>query len=143
MKRDQEEVASGGGAYEPKQPIRSRPVTTGVMKSATLMAAGASAAVSPAVVLVPNRLSVSKNMFLTALAWFCSCLLAAACGGKLPDPEVKVEVLHRPFLCHRKSKYGDILLVHHEGYFENGTRFHNRCASDLLLQGYSCIIVYI
>uniref|UniRef100_H3CUY9 peptidylprolyl isomerase n=1 Tax=Tetraodon nigroviridis TaxID=99883 RepID=H3CUY9_TETNG len=64
-------------------------------------------------------------MLLSVLGWFCSSLLAAACGGKLPDPEVKVEVLHRPFLCHRKSKYGDILLVHHEGYFENGTMFHN------------------
>lgn len=75
-------------------------------------------------------------MLLTVLGWFCSSLLAAACGGKLPDPEVKVEVLHRPFLCHRKSKYGDILLVHHEGYFENGTRFYNRYASDLFLHGY-------
>lgn len=73
-------------------------------------------------------------MLLTVLGWFCSSLLAAACGGKLPDPEVKVEVLHRPFLCHRKSKYGDILLVHHEGYFENGTRFHNRYTSELFFR---------
>lgn len=72
-------------------------------------------------------------MLLAVLSWFIS-LLAASCGGKLPDPEVKVEVLHRPFLCHRKSKYGDMLLVHHEGYFENGTRFHNRY--DLFLLYY-------
>lgn len=72
-------------------------------------------------------------MLLPVLSWFLP-LLAASCGGKLPDPEVKVEVLHRPFLCHRTSKYGDMLLVHHEGYFENGTRFHNRC--DLFLLYY-------
>lgn len=81
-------------------------------------------------------------MLLTVLGWLCSSLLAATCGGKLPDPEVKVEVLHRPFLCHRKSKYGDILLVHHEGYFENGTRFHNRYASDLFLHGYSALLLF-
>uniref|UniRef100_A0A3B5KIT2 peptidylprolyl isomerase n=1 Tax=Takifugu rubripes TaxID=31033 RepID=A0A3B5KIT2_TAKRU len=68
-------------------------------------------------------------MLLTVLSWSIS-LLAASCGAKLPDPEVKVEVLHRPFLCHRKSKYGDMLLVHHEGYFENGTRFHNSRSDD-------------
>ncbi|XP_034408888.1 peptidyl-prolyl cis-trans isomerase FKBP14 isoform X1 [Cyclopterus lumpus] len=45
-------------------------------------------------------------------------------GGKLPEPEVKIEVLHKPFMCSRKSKYGDMLLVHHEGFLEsNGTLF--------------------
>ncbi|XP_034084016.1 peptidyl-prolyl cis-trans isomerase FKBP14 [Gymnodraco acuticeps] len=45
-------------------------------------------------------------------------------GGKLPEPEVKIEVLHKPFMCYRNSKYGDMLLVHHEGYLEsNGTLF--------------------
>uniref|UniRef100_A0A3Q1EQL4 Uncharacterized protein n=1 Tax=Acanthochromis polyacanthus TaxID=80966 RepID=A0A3Q1EQL4_9TELE len=53
------------------------------------------------------------------------------CGGKVPESEVQIEVLYRPFLCHRKSKYGDILLVHHEGYFENGTLFHSRYVSRL------------
>lgn len=29
-------------------------------------------------------------------------------------------------MCHRKSKYGDMLLVHYEGYLEsNGTMFHS------------------
>lgn len=68
-------------------------------------------------------------MLLTVLSWLCSSLLAAVSGGKLPEAEVKMEVLSRPFLCHRKSKYGDILLVHHEGYFENGTMFHSRYVS--------------
>lgn len=45
-------------------------------------------------------------------------------GRKLPEPEVKIEVLHKPFMCSRKSKYGDMLLVHHEGFLEsNGTLF--------------------
>ncbi|KAM9852630.1 peptidyl-prolyl cis-trans isomerase FKBP14 [Aulostomus maculatus] len=47
-------------------------------------------------------------------------------GGKLPEPEVKIEVLHKPLMCYRKSKYGDMLLVHYEGYLEsNGTLFHS------------------
>lgn len=66
----------------------------------------------------------------TVLSWLCGALLLlAASGGKLPEAEVEVEVMHRPFLCHRKSKYGDMLLVHHDGYFENGTVFHSRYVS--------------
>lgn len=68
-------------------------------------------------------------MLLAVLSWLCSALLVSVSGGKLPEAEVKIEVLHRPFLCHRKSKYGDILLVHHDGYFENGTMFHSRYVS--------------
>lgn len=63
---------------------------------------------------------------VTALGCFLSALLAAAAAGKLPEAEVNVEVLHRPFLCRRKTKYGDMLLVHQEGYFQNGTMFHSR-----------------
>lgn len=66
------------------------------------------------------------SMLVTALSCFLSALLAAAAAGKLPEAEVKVEVLHRPFLCRRKTKYGDMLLVHQEGYFQNGTMFHSR-----------------
>eukprot|EP00064_Thunnus_orientalis_P011920 superscaffoldBa00001771_g11952 len=65
------------------------------------------------------------GMLLTVLSWLSSSLLLSVSGGKLPEAEVQIEVMHRPFLCHRKSKYGDILLVHHEGYLENGTMFHS------------------
>uniref|UniRef100_A0A3Q2YJ30 peptidylprolyl isomerase n=1 Tax=Hippocampus comes TaxID=109280 RepID=A0A3Q2YJ30_HIPCM len=64
-------------------------------------------------------------MLLPLLSWLCSSLVAAVYGGALPEAEVKLEVLHKPFLCHRKSKYGDMMLVHHQGYFENGTMFHD------------------
>ncbi|XP_076006110.1 peptidyl-prolyl cis-trans isomerase FKBP14-like [Genypterus blacodes] len=64
-------------------------------------------------------------MLLSALSWLSSSLLVCVCGGKLPESEVTVEVLHRPFICRRTSKYGDILLVHHQGLFQNGTAFHN------------------
>uniref|UniRef100_A0A3Q1HB73 peptidylprolyl isomerase n=1 Tax=Anabas testudineus TaxID=64144 RepID=A0A3Q1HB73_ANATE len=65
-------------------------------------------------------------MLLTVLSWLCLLLLLlCVSGGTVPEAEVKIEVLHRPFLCHRKSKYGDIMLVHNEGYFENGTVFHS------------------
>lgn len=73
-----------------------------------------------------HRRARAAAMLLTALGWLCSSLLASVGGAKLPEAEVQIEVMHRPFLCHRKSKYGDILLVHHEGYFENGTMFHSR-----------------
>ena len=66
-------------------------------------------------------------LLLAAVSWFSSSLFVVLVSG-LPPPEaeVKIEVLHKPFLCHRKSKYGDILLVHNVGYFQNGTMFHSR-----------------
>ncbi|KAG1939973.1 peptidyl-prolyl cis-trans isomerase FKBP14 [Pimephales promelas] len=60
--------------------------------------------------------------------WTCifSAFFFYVHGAKLPEPEVKIEVLYKPFLCHRKSKYGDILLVHYDGFLEsNGTMFHS------------------
>ncbi|XP_053190412.1 peptidyl-prolyl cis-trans isomerase FKBP14-like [Scomber japonicus] len=63
-------------------------------------------------------------MLLSVLSCLCSYLLLSVSGGKVPEAEVQIEVMHRPFLCHRKSKYGDLVLVHHEGYLENGTMFH-------------------
>ncbi|XP_066539922.1 peptidyl-prolyl cis-trans isomerase FKBP14 [Hoplias malabaricus] len=57
---------------------------------------------------------------------FLSAVLYCVHGGKLPEPEVNTEVLYKPFLCHRKTKYGDMLLVHYEGFLEsNGTMFHS------------------
>ncbi|KAK1173111.1 peptidyl-prolyl cis-trans isomerase FKBP14-like [Acipenser oxyrinchus oxyrinchus] len=65
-------------------------------------------------------------MLLGTLNFFCSFLLGVVNAAKLPEPEVKIEVIHKPFICHRKSKYGDMLLVHFDGYLENnGTLFHS------------------
>ncbi|MED6248057.1 Peptidyl-prolyl cis-trans isomerase fkbp14 [Ataeniobius toweri] len=64
-------------------------------------------------------------MFLIVLSLFGSPMLASASRGKLAEADVTIQVLHRPFICHRKSKYGDMLLVHHDGYFENGTMFYS------------------
>lgn len=118
-----------GGVYEQKQPIRRFPATTRVMKvprredrRRARLAAVRSHSCS---VVCSSRCSCG-SMLLTVLSWLCSSQLASVSGGKLPEAEVKIEVLHRPFLCHRKSKYGDMLLVHQEGYFENGTLFHSR-----------------
>ncbi|XP_013864200.1 peptidyl-prolyl cis-trans isomerase FKBP14 [Austrofundulus limnaeus] len=53
-------------------------------------------------------------------------LLVFVFGGKLPEADVKIEVMHKPFLCSRKTKYGDMVLVHYEGFLEsNGTMFHS------------------
>ncbi|TNN78413.1 Peptidyl-prolyl cis-trans isomerase FKBP14 [Liparis tanakae] len=63
-------------------------------------------------------------MILFAICSILPSLFVFVTGGKLPEPEVKIAVLHKPFMCSRKSKYGDMLLVHHEGFLEsNGTLF--------------------
>ncbi|KYO26864.1 peptidyl-prolyl cis-trans isomerase FKBP14 [Alligator mississippiensis] len=42
------------------------------------------------------------------------------------EAEVTVEVLQKPFICHRKTKWGDMMLVHYEGYLEkDGSMFHS------------------
>ncbi|XP_054903545.1 peptidyl-prolyl cis-trans isomerase FKBP14 [Poeciliopsis prolifica] len=65
-------------------------------------------------------------MTLFTLYSLLPSLFVLVTGGKLPEADVKVEVMHKPFLCHRKSKYGDMLLVHYEGFLEsNGTMFHS------------------
>lgn len=54
-------------------------------------------------------------------------LFVFATAGKLPEPEVKIEFIHKPLVCYRKSKYGDMLLVHFDGFLESdGTMFHSR-----------------
>lgn len=66
-------------------------------------------------------------MTVFSICLLLCALFAFATGGKLPEPEVKVEVTYKPFMCHRKSKYGDMLLVHYDGFLEsNGTLFHSR-----------------
>ncbi|KAJ8354434.1 hypothetical protein SKAU_G00220010 [Synaphobranchus kaupii] len=72
------------------------------------------------------------TLCLPRIRVFCSRLGLHICncntltwGAKLPEPEVKTEVLHKPYLCHRKSKYGDMLLVHYEGFLGDGTMFHS------------------
>ncbi|XP_072316401.1 peptidyl-prolyl cis-trans isomerase FKBP14 [Eucyclogobius newberryi] len=65
-------------------------------------------------------------MFLFGLSVLLPSLFALVSGGKLPEPEVKIEVLDKPFMCYRKSKYGDMLLVHYDGFLEtNGTMFQS------------------
>ncbi|XP_075068397.1 peptidyl-prolyl cis-trans isomerase FKBP14 [Mixophyes fleayi] len=55
-----------------------------------------------------------------------AALLAYAGGALIPEPEVQIKVLEKPFLCKRKTKNGDMLLIHFEGFLEsNGTLFHS------------------
>ncbi|CAO2603901.1 Peptidyl-prolyl cis-trans isomerase FKBP14 [Lemmus lemmus] len=52
--------------------------------------------------------------------------VTAVSGALIPEPEVKIEVLQKPFICHRKTKGGDLMLVHYEGYLEkDGSLFHS------------------
>nr|XP_012303186.1 peptidyl-prolyl cis-trans isomerase FKBP14 isoform X2 [Aotus nancymaae] len=58
----------------------------------------------------------------TVLTLFITSLI----GALIPEPEVKIEVLQKPFICHRKTKGGDLMLVHYEGYLEkDGSLFHS------------------
>ncbi|XP_019299256.2 peptidyl-prolyl cis-trans isomerase FKBP14 isoform X2 [Panthera pardus] len=53
-------------------------------------------------------------------------LVTSLSGALIPEPEVKIEVLQKPFICHRKTKGGDLMLVHYEGYLEkDGSLFHS------------------
>lgn len=66
-------------------------------------------------------------MILLSVCSILSSIFVFVTGRKLPEPEVKIEVLHKPLACNRKSKYGDMLLVHYDGFLEsNGTVFHSR-----------------
>nr|XP_020636006.1 peptidyl-prolyl cis-trans isomerase FKBP14 [Pogona vitticeps] len=52
--------------------------------------------------------------------------LTLGAGALIPEPEVKIEVIHKPFVCKRKTKLGDMLLVHYEGFLEkNRSLFHS------------------
>ncbi|XP_045900908.1 peptidyl-prolyl cis-trans isomerase FKBP14 [Micropterus dolomieu] len=65
-------------------------------------------------------------MILFSICSVLPSLFVFVTGGKLPEPEVNIEVIHKPFMCYRKSKYGDMLLVHYDGFLEsNGTIFHS------------------
>lgn len=65
-------------------------------------------------------------MILYSVCFILPSLFVFAAGGKLPEPEVKIEVIDKPLMCYRKSKYGDMLLVHYDGFLEsNGTMFHS------------------
>ncbi|XP_010185916.1 PREDICTED: peptidyl-prolyl cis-trans isomerase FKBP14 [Mesitornis unicolor] len=46
--------------------------------------------------------------------------------GMMARQRVEVEVLQKPFICHRRTKWGDMMLVHYEGYLErDGSMFHS------------------
>uniref|UniRef100_A0AAY5EN77 peptidylprolyl isomerase n=1 Tax=Electrophorus electricus TaxID=8005 RepID=A0AAY5EN77_ELEEL len=63
-------------------------------------------------------------MILELWAYFVTAFFFSVHGAKLPEPEVKIEVLYKPFLCHRKSKYGDILLSNACLFCITSTRHH-------------------
>lgn len=64
-----------------------------------------------------------EGTFWTLLSF---AFLALGTGALIPEAEVKLEVLHKPFICKRKSKIGDMMLVHYEGYLEkDGSLFHS------------------
>uniref|UniRef100_A0A8C5S7S7 peptidylprolyl isomerase n=1 Tax=Laticauda laticaudata TaxID=8630 RepID=A0A8C5S7S7_LATLA len=53
-------------------------------------------------------------------------LMTLVTGALIPEPEVKIEVLHKPFICKRKTKFGDLMLVHYDAYLEkDGSLFHS------------------
>ncbi|XP_048418159.1 peptidyl-prolyl cis-trans isomerase FKBP14 [Stegostoma tigrinum] len=57
-------------------------------------------------------------------------VLGFASSALIPEPDVKIDVLQKPFLCHRKTKLGDQLRIHYTGFFENGTMFYSSQKSN-------------
>nr|KAF6302273.1 FKBP prolyl isomerase 14 [Pipistrellus kuhlii] len=71
-------------------------------------------------------LSRSGDMRLFLWSSVLTLLVPALSGALIPEPEVKIEVLQKPFICHRQTKGGDLMLVHYEGYLEkDGSLFHS------------------
>ncbi|XP_060681356.1 peptidyl-prolyl cis-trans isomerase FKBP14 [Hemiscyllium ocellatum] len=68
--------------------------------------------------MLPKGLQASLALVFTFVLGYASSAL-------IPEADVKIDVLQKPFLCHRKTKLGDQLLVHYAGFFENGTMFHS------------------
>ncbi|XP_067915646.1 peptidyl-prolyl cis-trans isomerase FKBP14 [Heterodontus francisci] len=68
--------------------------------------------------MLPKCLNVFQALIFTLV-------LGCASSALIPEPEVKIDVLQKPFICHRKTKRGDRLLIHYAGFFENGTMFHS------------------
>ncbi|XP_005144497.2 peptidyl-prolyl cis-trans isomerase FKBP14 [Melopsittacus undulatus] len=59
-------------------------------------------------------------------ALLLGAVLRCAAAALIPAADVKVEVLQKPFICHRRTKWGDMMLVHYEGYLErDGSMFHS------------------
>lgn len=42
------------------------------------------------------------------------------------EPQLKIEVMNQATDCPRKSKDSDILVIHYEGFYDNGTKFDSR-----------------
>ncbi|XP_051877676.1 peptidyl-prolyl cis-trans isomerase FKBP7 [Pristis pectinata] len=59
---------------------------------------------------------------------FLLCLLACSAVsnhvGAFKEEEVKIEVLYRPEHCQRKSKRGDALNAHYDGYLSDGSQIY-------------------
>ncbi|XP_020368367.2 peptidyl-prolyl cis-trans isomerase FKBP14 [Rhincodon typus] len=73
--------------------------------------------------MLPTGLHVSHAFIFTFV-------LGSASSALIPEPDVKIDVLQKPFLCHRKTKLGDQLLIHYAGFFENGTMFYSSHKSN-------------
>lgn len=68
---------------------------------------------------------------LTALLLLLSLLAAPAQaeGGTAAAEEIKMEVLHLPEVCSPKSKKGDLLNAHYDGFLaSDGSKFYCRWA---------------
>ncbi|XP_013881668.1 peptidyl-prolyl cis-trans isomerase FKBP7 [Austrofundulus limnaeus] len=66
-------------------------------------------------------LSCALCLLVSSQVGFCSFWTAS----DEPDPEVKIEVLFKPEECTRKSKKGDLINAHYDGFLaEDGSQFY-------------------
>lgn len=83
----------------------------------------------PAAVAVPRRRSAMGRGLRLLLAALALLAAPARAEGGAAEEEVKIEVLHLPESCSPKSKKGDLLNAHYDGFLaSNGSKFYCRWA---------------
>uniref|UniRef100_A0A3B5MKC9 peptidylprolyl isomerase n=1 Tax=Xiphophorus couchianus TaxID=32473 RepID=A0A3B5MKC9_9TELE len=59
------------------------------------------------------------------LGWQLGSVRAGAAGAAEPEDQVQIQVLFRPEECNRKSKKGDLINAHYDGFLEkDGSQFY-------------------
>uniref|UniRef100_A0A3B5MDA0 peptidylprolyl isomerase n=1 Tax=Xiphophorus couchianus TaxID=32473 RepID=A0A3B5MDA0_9TELE len=61
---------------------------------------------------------IKVSVWTFALSLFLGSVRAGAAGAAEPEDQVQIQVLFRPEECNRKSKKGDLINAHYDGFLE-------------------------